>query len=192
MSTWKEALREGMVSGTLASLLSTAYLMRAGARRGEPAAPVNAPSHWIFGDPALREDAPRMKYTATGLAIHHAASLLWGVVHARAWGTRPRAKRPVPAAAGAVATAAVACLVDYRLTPKRLNPGFEHRLTSREMVGVYAWFALGLMAGSMLVRPRRPAAGARAPHADGNVQQASADLKAPAVPPSRARPPAPS
>ena len=154
MTTWKQALREGAVAGSAASLLSAAYLAWRGWKRGETAAPVNAVSHWFFGDRALREDEPSLLYTVTGYLTHHAASVLWGVLHAKAWGARQEAKKPLPAAAGAVAAASVACFVDYQLTPKRLTPGFEHRLGRPEMANVYACFAVGLMIGSMLMRRR--------------------------------------
>jgi hypothetical protein len=154
MSTWKEAFREGLVSGSLASLFSAAYLAVAGWRRGHPAAPVNAVSHWIFGDRSLAEDEASVAYTATGYLTHHAASVFWAVLYAKAWGARPEAKSAVPAAIGAATAASVACFVDYELTPKRLTPGFEHRLAKPEMTTVYAFFALGLMAGSLLMKRR--------------------------------------
>jgi hypothetical protein len=154
MTTWKEALFEGAVAGTAASVLSAAYLAWRGWRRGETAAPVNAVSHWFFGDRALRQDEPSWKYTLTGYLTHHGAAVFWGVLHAKAWGARRQAKKPAPAAAGALAAASVACFVDYQLTPKRLTPGFEHRLGKPEMVNVYAFFALGLMLGSMAMRKR--------------------------------------
>lgn len=154
MSTWKEAFREGLVSGSLASILSAGYLTLAGGRRRHPAAPVNAVSHWIFGRRALEQDDPSLLYTATGYLIHHAAAVFWGVLHAKAFGTRAGAKEPLPAAVGAVTAAGVACFVDYQLTPKRLTPGFEHRLGRPEMANVYACFALGLMVGSMLMKKR--------------------------------------
>ena len=154
MPTWKQAWREGLVSGSLASLLSAAYLAWAGHRRNQPAAPVNAVSHWFFGDRALREDRPSLAHTATGYLTHHAASVFWATLYAKAWGARPEAKRPLPAAAGALVAATVANFVDYQLTPKRLTPGFEHRLGKPEMAAVYAWFAVGLMAGSMLMKKR--------------------------------------
>jgi len=147
-------MREGLVSGSLAALLSSAYLAAAGRLRGHPAAPVNAVSHWLFGDRALVQDAPTFKYTATGYLTHHAAGVFWGVLHAKAWGTRPGAKTPLAAAAGAAAAAGVAAFVDYELTPKRLTPGFEHRLAKPEMTAVYAFFALGLMAGTLLMKKR--------------------------------------
>jgi hypothetical protein len=152
MASWNEALREGLVSGSIASILSAAYLTLAGERRSVPAAPVNAVSHWIFGDRSLREDEPSVLYTVTGYLIHHLASVFWGVLHAKAWGADRRAKKPVPAVAGAVAAAGVASFVDYQMTPKRLTPGFEHRLGKPEMVHVYACFALGLAIGSLLMK----------------------------------------
>ena len=154
MITWKQALREGLVSGSLASILSGAYLALAGGRRGEPAAPLNAVSHWFFGNRALRGDEPQPIYTATGYVIHHLASIFWGTLHAKAWGDREEAKQPLPAAAGAIAAATVASFVDYQLTPRRLTPGFEHRLGRPEMVNVYACFALGLAIGSLLMKRR--------------------------------------
>jgi hypothetical protein len=154
MITWKRAFREGLVSGSLASLLSAAWLVLTGDRRDRPAAPVNAVSHWLFGQRALHQDTPSFRYTATGYLIHHACSVFWAVLHARVWGARPEAKQPLPAIAGAVATAAVASLVDYQLTPKRLTPGFEHQLGRPQMLNVYACFALGLALGSVLMRKR--------------------------------------
>jgi hypothetical protein len=154
MTTWKQALREGAVAGSLAGLLSTGYLVWRGWRRGAAAAPVNAVSHWFFGDRALSQDEPSLLYTLTGYLTHHGAAIFWGVLHAKAWGAREQAKKPLPAAAGAVAAASVACFVDYQLTPKRLTPGFEHRLGRPEMANVYLFFAVGLMIGSMAMRKR--------------------------------------
>ncbi len=154
MSTWKQALREGAVSGAVASLLSAAALLLAGARQnGAAAAPVNAISHWIWDRPALAVDAASARHTLAGYLIHHGASVWWATLHARAWGTRRRAKPPGPALAGAAAVAAVACLVDLRFTPRRFTPGFEQRLSAAALVGVYACFALGLALGSMAVPP---------------------------------------
>jgi hypothetical protein len=156
MHPWKQALREGAIAGSVASLASTAALAAAGRREnGEAVAPVNAISHWLWGDPALRKDGASLRHTLAGYAIHHGASVFWATLHARAWGTRPRNKELGPALGGAAATAAVACFVDYRMTPQRLTPGFEHRLSRKAMLAVYACFALGLAAGSIAAAPGR-------------------------------------
>ncbi len=154
MPSWKQALREGVVAGSLASFLSAAYLAWAGGRRGTPAAPVNAVSHWFFGDRSLRRDEASLTYTLTGYLTHHAASIFWAVIHAKLWGARAQAKEPIPAIGGAVTAASVACFVDYQLTPKRLTPGFEHRLGRPEMANVYALFALGLAIGTLVMKKR--------------------------------------
>jgi hypothetical protein len=150
MSPWKQALREGTIAGSVASIASTAALLVAGrGENGHAAAPVNAISHWVWDHPALRQDGPSLRHTLIGYLVHHGASIFWGTLHARAWGCRPAAKKPLSAIAGAAAAAAVACFVDYRLTPERLTPGFEHRLSRKSMMAVYACFALGLALGSM-------------------------------------------
>jgi hypothetical protein len=155
MQTWKDAWREGLVSGTAASIASTAALVIAGRREnGSAAAPVNAVSHWIWDREALAADETSAKHTLAGYAVHHGASLFWATLHARVWGMRPANKRPARALAGAATAAAVACFVDFKLTPQRLTPGFEHRLSRRSMAVVYACFALGLAAGSMALRRR--------------------------------------
>jgi hypothetical protein len=154
MSTWKQAVREGLVSGSIASVLSAAYLAWAGRNRSETAAPVNAVSHWLFGNRALRQDEPSLLYTLTGYLIHHAASLFWGTLHAKAWGAEQEHKQALPAVAGAVAASGVACFVDFQLTPKRLTPGFEHRLGKPELANVYACFAAGLLIGTLLMKKR--------------------------------------
>lgn len=153
-TTWKQALREGIVSGSLAALFSAAYLAWAGRQRGMPAAPLNAVSHWLFGSAALESEEASLRYTATGYLTHHAASIFWGTLHAKAWGAERAHKEPLPALAGAAAASGIACFVDYQLTPQRLTPGFEHRLGKPELANVYACFALGLALGTLLMRRR--------------------------------------
>jgi hypothetical protein len=154
MTRLKHALHEGVVAGSVASILSTLALVLAGHRQnGACAAPVNAISHWLWDRRALREDGVDARHTATGYLIHHVASIWWATWHSLAWGGRPQAKRPAPALVGASVAAAVACFVDFKLTPKRLTPGFEHRLSTGALLGVYACFGLGLALASMAMRP---------------------------------------
>jgi hypothetical protein len=156
MSPWKQALREGVLAGSVASILSAAALLFAGRREnGHAAAPVNAISHWVWDRPALRADHPSWRHTLVGYGVHHGASIFWGTLHARAWGMHEQAKRPGPALAGGAAAAALACFVDYRMTPERLTPGFEHRLSTKALATVYGFFALGLAIGSMAAARKR-------------------------------------
>jgi hypothetical protein len=155
MSTWNAALREAAVSGSLASLLSAAALAAAGRREvADSSAPVNAPSHWLWGDRALQHRGTDLRHTASGYLIHHLASVLWALVHARALAGHPAAARPAPALAAATVTAALACAVDMRLVPHRLSPGFQHQLSRPALAVVYGCFALGLAAGSLALQRR--------------------------------------
>jgi hypothetical protein len=145
MNPWKQALKEGAIAGSAASALSAAALVAAGRiENKDAAAPVNAVSHWLWGRPALRQNGPSLRFTLPGYLVHHLAAMFWGTLLARAWNGRPQASQPVPAVAGAAAATAVACFVDYQLTPERLTPGFEHRLSSKAMLAVYTCFGVGL------------------------------------------------
>jgi hypothetical protein len=48
-----------------------------------------------------------------------------------------------------LAAAAVACIVDYRVVPHRLSPGFELRLSKPAITAGYVAFGLGLALTSM-------------------------------------------
>ena len=137
---WKRAVREGAIAGSCASVLSALALLWAGRRQARAAiTPVNAVSHWIWGDPALREHRPRLSHTLPGYAIHHGASVFWATASAAARDAArcaPEASWPA-ACRRAAATSAVACWVDFQLTPRRFTPGFEHHLGHGALAGVY-------------------------------------------------------
>jgi hypothetical protein len=95
---------------------------------------------------------PSLRHTVTGFLIHHTMATGWALLHERAFGAR-KSVQTFPARLGrAAVTAAVANFVDYRLTPQRLQPGFERQLSRTSLVTVYAAFAIGL---ALVVRPRR-------------------------------------
>lgn len=145
MSEWRKAFLAGLRSGAAASLLSTAMLLAVGRKEtGWAFAPTNATSQWIWGSRALRVHHATWRHTASGYLIHHAASVFWATLHARAAAASARPATPGRALAEGLLTAAVACFVDYRMTPRRLTPGFEHRLSRRAMFCVYAAFGLGI------------------------------------------------
>lgn len=147
---WMQALREGAVAGSVASVTSTLALMALGRREnGSAAAPVNAASHWLWGDESLRENRATWKHTLAGYLTQHAAAVMWAALYARAWGHRRQAKSLPEAVAGGIATSAVAYVVDYTVTPKRFTPGYEHRLDGKGMFAVYAALAAGFALGAM-------------------------------------------
>lgn len=155
MIEWKRTLREGLLSGTLAGLFSAAVLMVTGKREtGSAVAPVNAESHWLWGDESLREDRPTLRHTLTGIVTHQLSTVFWATLYALVRGRR-NAVRSVPQALlGGIATSAAAAAIDYTLVPKRLTPGFENRLSTASMVGVFAAIAGGIALGTLLLRDR--------------------------------------
>ena len=149
------ALREGALAGSLAGVLSTAVLAVAGVRQaGSAVAPTNAISHWFWGEESLHAQRPSLRHTLTGYVTHHVASVFWAALYSRVYGQRESARKLPQALAGGLATSALACFVDYQLTPKRLTPGFEHRLSTGAMVAVYGALTAGFALGSVLLQPR--------------------------------------
>ena len=47
----------------------------------------------------------------------------------------------------AIGLAALAYFIDFRLVPRRLTPGFEHKLSGRSLLFVYVVLALALGLG---------------------------------------------
>jgi len=142
--SWRILARRANVSGAAASILSAIALAICGRLElRDPWAPLNGPSQWIFGTHAAHKNGLSLRYTLTGYLIHHLASLFWALTFERL-----RSRRSI--AAPAAATAAIACFVDYQLTPRRMTPGFERRLSRKSLGVVYAAFAIGLAAGAAM------------------------------------------
>jgi hypothetical protein len=151
----RAALRTGLIAGALASVASTLALALAGRREtGSLVAPTNAISHWLWRGEAYAVDRPTLRHTVVGYVIHHLSSTFWAVLYAWLHGNRREAQTLPKAMAGATVAAAMACAVDYKATPKRLTPGFEHRLSTGAIALVYGAFAVGLAAGCLMANRR--------------------------------------
>ena len=145
---WPQVLRDASISGAGAALASAVVLAwrgRLDAR--DAAAPLNGPSQWIWGRGAPSVRGFSGRYTVVGYITHHLAATFWALLFERA---RMRRRSALPLA---MATAAVANVVDYKFTPKRLQPGYERQLSRKSLALAYAAFALGLAAAAMV--PRR-------------------------------------
>jgi len=140
-------VRGALLSGALASVASALVLAwRGRVEAGDAAAPLNGPSQWVWGRHAPSMHGFSVRYTVVGYAIHHLAATFWATLFE---GVRQRGNAIVPLAVG---TAAVANVVDYKLTPKRLQPGYERQISRRSLAMTYAAFAAGLAAGALLQR----------------------------------------
>ena len=146
-------MQRGLVSGAASSVVSTAALALLGrGEAGSAYAPTNAVSHWIWGDEAAEHDGFSLKYTITGYVIHHLSATFWSVLFERLAGEKLDRKDLRVTLAASAATSAIACFADYNLTPKRLHPGYEKRLSKKSLAGVYAAFAVGLALGAIALR----------------------------------------
>ena len=145
---WARVLR----SGTAASIASALVLALAGRREvGSAATPLNGPSQWVWGRHAPYQDGFDVRHTVVGYGIHHLASLFWAAFYERTRGGLP----------AAIATSAVACVVDYRCTPQRFTPGFEKRLSRLALLATYAAFAAGLALATRSSARRSPSSAVR-------------------------------
>jgi hypothetical protein len=79
------------------------------------------------------------------------------VFYEKYFGRKAEEKEIVPSVAGGLAVAGVACLVDYKMTPERLQPGFEKRLSSKSLLLVYGVFGLSLAVRGLLAYDERRA-----------------------------------
>lgn len=145
-------LRNALVRGTGASVASAIAAAACGRREtGSALAAINAVSHWAWGDADARRDGFTWKHTVVGAATHHAAALFWALCFERLFVSKRRRVAMPRLAAEAAAMSALACAVDYTITPKRLTPGFELRLSKRSLVAIYVAFAAGLAIASVLL-----------------------------------------
>jgi hypothetical protein len=156
--TWRESARDALVPGTTAAVTSTAALMASGeAWTGSPFAPTNAVSHWLWGDEAARRNRLSWRYTGTGYATHHLAAVLWATLYEKLFGRRHGRDAALASLAEAATIAAVAYVVDYHFTPRRLMPGYERRVPRRSLLAMYVALGAGFALGGALLglRERR-------------------------------------
>jgi len=145
-------LRRALVRGSGAGLASMLALAACSRREtGSSLAGVNAVSHWAWGDLDARRDGFSWKHTIVGGLTHEAASVFWAFCFDRLFASRRVAPAITRLVGETAAMSALACAVDYTITPKRFTPGYEIRLTKRSLVGVYVAFAAGLAIGSFLL-----------------------------------------
>ncbi len=144
-----------LFSGFLGTVFSTVALVQASRRENvSGAAAINAISHWYHGDSSLHQQRVDVAHTGLGLLTHLGASVFWAGLFARVARNRPALRTTEGAVLGGVATSALACLVDYTITPSRFTPGYEHRLSKKALAGAYVALALGLAAGAIAAQEK--------------------------------------
>src|SRR4051794_21295786 len=151
-NSWRRIGLSALVTGTAASIVSTAALALLARAEGKSAVqPTNATSHWLHGDRAASHRELDAAHTLVGYATHHASALFWAVPF-EAWLAARPPRTTAELLCDACAMSAIAAAIDYGVTPKRLTPGWELVLSRRSMAATYGAMALGLAAGALVAR----------------------------------------
>jgi hypothetical protein len=152
-ATAGRAIPSGLVAGLFAAGTAAARSVSEG---GTALAPLNAVTHCLWPRRAFRQRGFSVRHTITGFAIHEASAIFWAMLFEALINRMPNARQcqqPGTTATAAAATAATAYVVDYRVVPRRLTPGFEAYLSGRSLAAVYVALGAGLFAVAMLRRP---------------------------------------
>jgi tetrahydromethanopterin S-methyltransferase subunit C len=158
MDNWKTVIIKGMAPGALAGIASAGVLAACAKREtGSAFAGINAVSHCLWGDEAFRRSRASLRYTLVGYAIHHASAHCWASIFEQVAGPVLARRSPSSTIAAALAASAFACLVDYSVTPQRLRPGYEKRVSPTALALLYAALGVGLAAGALWNRRARKA-----------------------------------
>ncbi len=177
--TWRQTMHDAWISGSAASIASTICLSLVGkAELNRPAAPINGPSQWVWGRYAPYENCFSLRYTVVGYLIHHAASVFWAILYEKLRRQMTRADA-TPAVMPAAVITTAAYIVDFHFIPKRLTPGFEHRLSKRALLTVYGSFAIGLAVVALGDRYRRDARSRPPSPTSQHLQRKSVSKKPP-------------
>jgi hypothetical protein len=149
-------LRAALFTGTIAALCSSLVMTICGRiENGRALAPHNGPSQWVYGSAAGYRRAVTCRHTLVGFVIHHVSSCWWAYVHRRMFAQRAAPPSVARHLAEGALMAVVANVVDYKVVPERLQPGFDKHVSRKSMAAIYVAFGLGLALGNHLLEQHR-------------------------------------
>lgn len=148
------AVAPALGSTAVATAATTASLVWLGKRHARtPWAALDAVSHIAWGNRAYAREELDVRHTVVGGLLNACAVAGWAAVHASIVGRPMRTGLAIPLAlASGAAVAAAAYVVDFKVVPKRITPGFQWKLPRRPVRAVYVVLAASLAAGSLLAR----------------------------------------
>jgi hypothetical protein len=156
MKTWRHAIHDAAITGSLAGVATAACAAICGKlESGSALAPLNAVSHVLWGSRAANVETATLTETVPGLAINEGASLFWATCYEKGFGELADRGNVGPAVLGGAAVAMLAYLTDYHLVPKRLTPGWEHRVSKRSLAVIYVALAASLPLRGLLASRRQ-------------------------------------
>lgn len=139
----RDRLRRGVIAGIIAGAATGGVLMGLGRARGSIWSLLNDAAHTFVGGRARIAERFDVLATPVGVAVHLLSLILWGILFAVIGGGL-RGWRLLVAA---FAFTAAAFLLDTRLLPVELRPGFEAVMTTPELLLLYATMAIALALG---------------------------------------------
>jgi hypothetical protein len=153
MKSWRRASKDSVMPGLVAGAAVIAAVMIAGRRdSGSAIAPINASSHVIWGDQAADVEDVTLRHTLPGVLINAGAAMWWALIFQKLFGSAVDRGGLGRALLGGTATAGLAWLVDYKLMPRRLTPGWEKRISDKSLYGSLRTMGAGLGLGAMAAR----------------------------------------
>jgi hypothetical protein len=150
---WGEALGSAVSSGAISAVATAGSVSVAGTRdTGSAAAPINATSHIVWGESAGDFEGIDARHTLLGMILNAGACVFWATFYERYFGRAADRGEVGTALLGGGIVAAAAYVTDYHIVPKRLSPGWEHRLSRSSLAAAYAVLALSLTLRGLLRR----------------------------------------
>ncbi len=151
MSKSATLLENTLCTGAAASVATAVAAAVLGeTEKGKPLGPLNAVSHILWGDEAAKHNEASLKYTATGLLLNTAAVTMWAGLYEMLHDRRQKKDDLAGTLLDGALVSAAAYITDYCLVPKRLTPGFELKLSTWALLGIYGVLALSFAAGSKM------------------------------------------
>lgn len=153
MSKTNGLIKHTLQQGVLATTSTTMALGALGtAQSKDPAGPINAVSHILYGDEeAMSTSEIDARHTLAGAGLNSASVTLWAALFELLFGRWARKGARQAFTAGAMVSG-LAYAVDYHVVPKRLTPGFEQKLSQKRLLAVYGVLAASLAVGALLSR----------------------------------------
>ena len=139
----RHPIREGLRAGTIAAAATAGALLGLGHAHGAAVRPLNSIAHIVAGSRAYYMEGVDWLITPLAIVVHLASILAWGTV----FSLLTRDVRGPRLYLAALAFAAATWVIDYKVVPDRLRPGFESGLSGLEIAVVYLVLGLSLAWG---------------------------------------------
>lgn len=151
MDRSSKLLLSTLLTGSVASAVSTIALGALAKIEGKNFRPTNSTSHWLHGDEAGSNGRVDVAHTPIGYATHQASALFWAL-RFEAWLSSHPPRSSTELLKDAAVMSAIAGVVDYGIVPKSPTPGWELTLSKKSVAAAFVSLAIGLAAGAMVSR----------------------------------------